>query len=153
MGKTWKRIPYRYYRIPRGLKNAIINKARSIPPTSWDDRPYDKQCHLPSRLADKLHNKKKWSYMKIVNYLHKRFKVTQARIISDCMPSLGYWFNCHCEECKGARTQQKWFNVERPDELTRLENKLQRKRQKLNSSLPPPHGCKSDNFLFDNLFG
>jgi hypothetical protein len=47
MGKTYRRVPQKYHRCPRGRRQAIINEARNgaIPPDAWDDLPVCDEAH------------------------------------------------------------------------------------------------------------
>jgi len=46
MGKTYKKVPYRIHRNPKGRLQATRNNVRpkAIPPDAWDDEAHDDQC-------------------------------------------------------------------------------------------------------------
>lgn len=47
MSKTYKVVPYKYHRRPKGKLQAMRNEARkkAIPPDAWDDEAHDDQCY------------------------------------------------------------------------------------------------------------
>lgn len=56
MSRTRRKLPYRWFRNPKGHKQAAIEGARSVPPTSWDDlMPRNEICGLYN-IATKLYN-------------------------------------------------------------------------------------------------
>ncbi len=56
MSRTYKQLSQGCVRSPRGKVRAVVGGARrgAIPPSSWDDRPHDKQCHQPLYVAWRL---------------------------------------------------------------------------------------------------
>jgi hypothetical protein len=59
MGKTYRKGINKCHRSPKGRKKAILNGARkgAIPPDAWDDQMLNEECHLPMKIAKKLHAK------------------------------------------------------------------------------------------------
>lgn len=99
MSRTYKKS-YGTYRPIRGYKQARINGVRekAIPPHSWDDVPYDKQCDLPRKVALALH-KKGWEQDRIINHIRKKFKM-ELWLAEKYMPYFDWWWDCDCEECR-----------------------------------------------------
>ena len=56
MGKTYKRFPNKWFRKPKGKRNAKRNNVRNkaIPPDSWDDLVVDRQASVPYKAAAKM---------------------------------------------------------------------------------------------------
>jgi hypothetical protein len=56
MGKTYRHLPDKCIRHPKGHKQAKINKARhkAVPPSAWDDEQYNNECWRPLRIAKKM---------------------------------------------------------------------------------------------------
>jgi len=54
MSKTYRKSPFGIIRKPKGHKQARINNARSVPPSSWEDIPHNRECWVPLDIAIKL---------------------------------------------------------------------------------------------------
>jgi hypothetical protein len=76
MSRTFKKFAYGCFRSPKGYRQAKIAgvRKRKVPPSSYDDVSYDKQCWLPYRISDRL-AAKAWSYQEIIRYLMRKFKI------------------------------------------------------------------------------
>jgi len=98
MSRTYK-TSYGYFRPVRGNKQAIISEARkkAIPPNSWDDIPYDKQCFVLYKIALGLH-KKGWEKERIIKHLKIKYKIKEW-IINNIIIFWDYWPGCNCHFC------------------------------------------------------
>jgi hypothetical protein len=72
MSRTRKRFPRTMYRCPRGRKQALVAGVRkgAVPPDSWEDIRFDKQCWLPLRVSDRM-RKRGWSERAILDRIRK----------------------------------------------------------------------------------
>lgn len=106
MSRTYKKKAAGYFRSLSGHKQAVINKARkrAIPPDSWEDIHYDRQCDLPYKVSLALH-KKGWENDRIKKHLRKKFKIESY--ITDDYISYGAWYGCKCQSCMNRRYYQK----------------------------------------------
>jgi len=81
MARTRKKFPWEWnsvFRNPRGKMQAVRGKARkrAIPPDSWEDKSYDRQCWLPQKVARQLLHKG-WNPYDIISHMVHRYGVTQ----------------------------------------------------------------------------
>ena len=76
MSRTWKRYSGNCYRSPKGKRQALVAGGRkgAIPPDSWDDISFDKQCGLPFRVAKGM-AKQMATYEEIVQHVMKKFGI------------------------------------------------------------------------------
>jgi len=85
MARTLKKYPWNVWRRPRCRKQAVVNKARykSIPPSDWDDLPFDKQVYKPIDIAIGLASKGK-SFASIESKLVRKYRLDRraARAIA-----------------------------------------------------------------------
>jgi len=54
MGKTIRKLPYRYLRNFRGRRAALRRGDRSVPPNPWDDYEFSDESMLPWRVCYRL---------------------------------------------------------------------------------------------------
>jgi hypothetical protein len=85
MGKTVKRMPRgrrEYFRHPRGHKQALVEGARkgTVPPSSYDDIPYDRQVWQPQQAAREM-VKQGMTNEEIIRRLRLKWRLTQARAV------------------------------------------------------------------------
>jgi hypothetical protein len=107
MSRTYKKYPHRYFRRPRGHRQALVNGVRSkaVPPSSWDDINHDYQCWKPHDIALALH-KKGWSNDRIVKHLRFKFKMTLKQA-ERCVDYSGAWYKCDCPSCTEEKARRR----------------------------------------------
>ena len=102
MARTFKRLPTRWYRRPKGFRQAKIHGVRrkAIPPNDWEDICADNQCYLPYKIAFTLH-KKGFSKEIVIKKLRRKFNLKEweaRRVVGKGT----YWWKCDCNICKEA---------------------------------------------------
>jgi hypothetical protein len=94
MGKTIRRYPRGYFRVPRGHKRALsayengeVKRWRAVPPDSWDDIRISREASHPKDLAYRY--SKDFSRDEVVEFLMRRFGYTHGEACDCCYP--GWW--------------------------------------------------------------
>lgn len=80
MGKTYKKCHYRYFRSPKGHRQARNNNVRygARVPSSWEDIPVCDLVYLPYKVARKL-EKKGLDRETATKKLVEKFKLSYAQ--------------------------------------------------------------------------
>ena len=99
MARSYKKEVNRWYRHPRGRRQALGNGTRpkAVPPDAWEDVPPDAHCKHADKVASALH-KKGWSDDDIVNHLVRRYGYERWRVL-DMYWCNSRWWRCDCEQC------------------------------------------------------
>lgn len=76
MSRTWKKYTGHCYRSPKGHKQALVAGARNraVPPDSWEDVAFDKQCFLAFKVAKGM-AKQMATYEDIVQHVMRKFGI------------------------------------------------------------------------------
>jgi hypothetical protein len=90
MSRTYKKYTGGCFRNPRGHKQAMIAGVpkRAVPPSSYDDISYDKQCWLPYKVADGL-AAQAVSYWEVVRHIKLKFGLRQGD--AEWIAEMGWW--------------------------------------------------------------
>jgi hypothetical protein len=81
MGKTIKKLPYSYFRNPKGHKKYLADeevRKGAIPPSAWDDLPHDRQAWAAYLVGRKM-AKQGMSDEEILQRLRERWKLTHPQ--------------------------------------------------------------------------
>lgn len=89
MSKTYKRIPYGYFRDPKGHKKYLMERTtkdegvpalryRAIPPDPWDDVQFDRQVWIPYQACGNMVRKGLQDDL-IIRKLVGKFHITSAQ--------------------------------------------------------------------------